>query len=243
MGYWLCYNSSVSGNLLYRGTFNGSGNTLSNNWGNSTQFGTANGNRENVSFGSIIGTNGTYDQDVFWVTSKDTINVPGGSTVNQIDRIDVPSSSSGTFTQSASMPDSIISASLTIRIYGSFSWARSRIDGTQVNYGNYNNCGQTTYTHTSGYNATSLVQGKNSVTLSFEYSWYCGYYTHWMEYDWTFTVGPYSIPATPVGAFAGQNPYKLSSLPPIPSIFRASVPSSGVTSEPFIFDFSSKSHK
>lgn len=244
MGYWLAYNSVVSGNLLFQGDFAGSGNTITNNVCNSTQFGSSNGNQENYNVvGAIAGT-GTYDQDQYWVTAKDTVTILAGDPVDLTGQVFVPNSSSGTFNATFNLPDSIITAVVDHRWEGSYNYIYWRIDGVQTAYWSGNsNCGQTG-TYNTNQNVLAQVQGKSSVTLQMEYSWSSGCNPHAAYWDFTFTLAnDYSIPPVNAGAFYGQNAYKLSSLPPVPSIFRANVPSSGVTSEPFIFDFSSKSNK
>lgn len=125
----LLYNSTFQNNIQYIGGFSGSGNVVSNNIGQSTQFGTSNGNQSSVNMATVFAATGNfYLGDAFWTI------LPAG-----------PAAGAGT--------------------------------------GNVD-----------------------------------------------------------CGAYGGKRPYLASGLPAIPSIFRANVPSSGLTSQPFIFDFSSKSN-
>jgi hypothetical protein len=243
-GYWLAYNSVVSGNLLYRGNFGGSGNTITNNVCNSSQFGSANGNRENYNVAGAIAGTGTYDEDRYWYTSSDTTTITAGNPIDITGQVFEDNSSSGTFNTTFDLPPNIVTAVVDHRWEGSYNYIYWRIDGVQTAYWSGNSsCGQTG-TYNTNQNVLAQVQGKSSVTLQMEYSWSSGCYPHTAYWDFTFTLTTdYSITPVNAGAFYGQNAYKLSSLPPIPSIFRANVPSSGVTSEPFIFDFSSKSNK
>lgn len=129
-GSILLYNSTFQNNIQYTGSYSGSGNTTTNNIGQSTQFGTANGNQSSVSMATVFAATGShYLGDAYWDI------LPAG-----------PAAGAGS----------------------------GGVD--------------------------------------------CG----------------------PYGA---DRPYYPSGIPAIPSIFRANVPSSGLTSQPFIFDFSSKSNK
>jgi hypothetical protein len=129
-GSIILYNSTFQNNIQYVGSYSGSGNTTTNNIGQSTQFGTANGNQSSVNMATVFAATGShYLGDAYWEI------LPAG-----------PAAGAGS----------------------------GGVD-----------------------------------------------------------CGPYG----------GARPYYPSGLPPIPAIFRANVPSSALTSEPFIFDFSSKSHK
>lgn len=55
------YNSNLSNNIMYTGALVGTGNLLSNNIGNSTQFGTATGNQSGVSMATVFEGTGTFD--------------------------------------------------------------------------------------------------------------------------------------------------------------------------------------
>jgi hypothetical protein len=55
------YNSNLSNNIMYNGTFSGTGNLTSNNIANGTQFGSANGNQENVSMAAVFELTGSSD--------------------------------------------------------------------------------------------------------------------------------------------------------------------------------------
>ena len=55
------YNSNITNNIMYIGFFNGSGNLVSNNIGNGNQFGTADGNKSNVSMATVFLGSGSYD--------------------------------------------------------------------------------------------------------------------------------------------------------------------------------------
>lgn len=46
--------SNVSNNIMNAGTFEGQGNLVTNNLGNSTQFGTANGNKQNIDMATVF---------------------------------------------------------------------------------------------------------------------------------------------------------------------------------------------
>ncbi len=55
------FNSNLSNNIMYVGALAGTGNLLSNNIGNGTQFGTASGNQSNVSMASVFELTGSFD--------------------------------------------------------------------------------------------------------------------------------------------------------------------------------------
>lgn len=247
VGGWYAANSVISGNLQYGGTFSDAGgNSISNNVADGTQFGSSNGNRENVDILGGIAQTGTYDKDAFWYASSDTTVITAGNPINISGRAGCPQCSSGTYNTTFNLPPNIVTAVADHRWEGSFDYNYWRIDGTQTAYWSGNSsCGQSG-TYNTNYNVLSLLQGKSSVTLQMQFAWYnsCGVDPHYAIWDFTITSSTdYSIPPLGAGAFTGAQKYKLSGMPPIPAIFRASVPSSGVTSEPFIFDFSSKSHK
>ena len=82
-------NSSFTNNIMITGTFSGTGNLLANNLGNNTQFGSTNGNKQNVTMSSVfvgtgagISTDGQYKLKV----GSPAIGAGYGSTAgNQID--------------------------------------------------------------------------------------------------------------------------------------------------------------
>ena len=55
------FNSNLSNNIMYVGALAGTGNLLSNNIGNVTQFGTTSGNQSNVSMASVFELTGSFD--------------------------------------------------------------------------------------------------------------------------------------------------------------------------------------
>lgn len=251
VGGWYAANSVISGNLQYGGTFSDAGgNTISNNAANSTQFGTSNGNRANIDVLAGVAGTGSYDKDAYWYTNPDTIVITAG---NPVPLTGGPSGctgcSSGTYNSTFNLPPNIVSATVDLRWEGSFSYNYWRIDGVQTQYlsGINSPCGSSG-NGAQNVNVTAQVAGKSSVTLQMDFGWYnsCSAQNnpHFAYWDFEFILSTdYTIPPMGAGAFEGNNRYKLSGMPAIPAIFRASVPSSGVTSEPFIFDFSSKSHK
>jgi hypothetical protein len=48
------HNSTLSNNIMVTGTLEGTGNMMSNNMGNSTQFGTENGNKSNIDMATVF---------------------------------------------------------------------------------------------------------------------------------------------------------------------------------------------
>lgn len=58
-GAFSANNSSIINNIMLAGTFSGTGNLVSNNIGNSTQFGTSNGNQSGVDMASVFLGSGT----------------------------------------------------------------------------------------------------------------------------------------------------------------------------------------
>lgn len=74
------YNSNFSNNIMYAGAMSGSGNLLSNNLANGTQFGTADGNQANVSMSSVFELAGSFD--AYWKlkASSPAIGAGYGST-------------------------------------------------------------------------------------------------------------------------------------------------------------------
>lgn len=243
-GGFLAYNSVVSGNVMFNGTFSGSGNTITGNVGNSTQFGSSNGNRQNVDVAGGIAGTGNYDRDAYWYAGPDTMVITAGNPVNLTGSVYTPSSSSGTYNSTFNLPPNIVTAVADHRWAGSYNYNYWRIDGVQTAYWSGNSSCNQTGTYNTNINVLSQVQGKSSVTLQTQYSWYNGCYPHESFWDFTFTLSTdYTILPLGAGAYVGSKPYRLSGMPPIPAIFQANVPSSGVTSEPFIFDFGAKSHK
>lgn len=79
-------NSNLSNNIMYAGTLVGTGNLLSNNIGSGTQFGTANGNQENVSMAAVFEMTGSYDGAYKLKAGSPAIGAGFGSTVqNPVD--------------------------------------------------------------------------------------------------------------------------------------------------------------
>jgi hypothetical protein len=67
-GYMQVYNSNVTNNILVAGAFEPNNNLVSNNLGNGTQFGTANGNKQNVDMATVfIGAGEGVSPDGKWV--------------------------------------------------------------------------------------------------------------------------------------------------------------------------------
>ena len=76
-------NSSVINNIMLAGTFTGTGNLVSNNIGNGTQFGTANGNKSGVDMATVFLGSGTgVSPDGQWklATNSPAIAAGYGST-------------------------------------------------------------------------------------------------------------------------------------------------------------------
>lgn len=62
-----CYNSSVTNNIMYNGFFEGTGNLVSNNLANGTQFGDTNGNKQNVDMTTVfVGQGSGISYDGAW---------------------------------------------------------------------------------------------------------------------------------------------------------------------------------
>lgn len=264
MGQWLQYNSLIQNNIVYSGNFSGSGNTINNNMCNSTQFPAGNGNIQNQAMGGVFTANGTYDKDAYWTLVTDTVTGLPPQTVNQV--INMYNSGPGsTVTQSFSLPPNITAATLSAMVRGDHSstqeFGRFSINGSQIG-GNlrhgFDNC-SFNGTQLPSTNILSNVQGQTSVTLGYYIDpsvnydpGGCGGYSH-IELSFSITSGGGTVfpsvavgggaGGTDMGAFGGTSPYVLSGMPKIPSIFRATVPSSTLSTDPFIFDFSSKSHK
>lgn len=55
------YNSNISNNIMYNGFFTGSGNLVSNNLADNTQFGTADGNKVNINMANVFVGTGSPD--------------------------------------------------------------------------------------------------------------------------------------------------------------------------------------
>ena len=60
-GTVLAYNSNITNNVMFAGFLGGSGNLISNNIGNGTQFGTENGNKSNVDMATVFELTGSTD--------------------------------------------------------------------------------------------------------------------------------------------------------------------------------------
>ncbi len=82
-------NSSIINNIMVAGTFSGTGNLVSNNLGNGTQFGSDNGNVSNVTIANIFvgaGTGISFDGQWKLATNSPAIGAGFGSTVpNPVD--------------------------------------------------------------------------------------------------------------------------------------------------------------
>ncbi|WP_439882731.1 hypothetical protein ACSX1A_06080 [Pontibacter sp. MBLB2868] len=66
-GKFTAYNSTFTNNIMIFGALEGTGNMIANNIGNSTQFGTTNGNQSNVSMSTVFVGPGTgVSQDGQW---------------------------------------------------------------------------------------------------------------------------------------------------------------------------------
>ncbi|MFD2515232.1 hypothetical protein ACFSRY_15265 [Pontibacter locisalis] len=83
------YNSTLTNNIMFTGTMEGTGNMMSNNIGNSTQFGTANGNQSNVDMSTVfVGPGAGISTDGQW---KLAVGSPalgagyGSTTTNPVD--------------------------------------------------------------------------------------------------------------------------------------------------------------
>ena len=62
-----CYNSSVTNNIMYAGFFEGTGNLVANNLANNSQFGSTNGNKENVDMTTVfVGQGSGISYDGAW---------------------------------------------------------------------------------------------------------------------------------------------------------------------------------
>ncbi|PMD95692.1 hypothetical protein BWI97_13915 [Siphonobacter sp. BAB-5405] len=58
------HNSTITNNILYAGTFEGTGNLISNNIASGTQFGSQNGNKANVNMSTVF--EATTNGDAYW---------------------------------------------------------------------------------------------------------------------------------------------------------------------------------
>ena len=79
-GTLLAYNSNITNNIIYNGFYGGSGNLVSNNIGNSTQFGTADGNQSSVDMATVFVSTGSYDNYFKLKTGSPAIGAGYGST-------------------------------------------------------------------------------------------------------------------------------------------------------------------
>ena len=79
-GTLLAYNSNITNNIIYNGFLGGSGNLVSNNMGNSTQFGTADGNKSSVDMATVFVSTGSYDNYFKLKTGSPAIGAGYGST-------------------------------------------------------------------------------------------------------------------------------------------------------------------
>ncbi|WP_153800571.1 hypothetical protein [Foetidibacter luteolus] len=61
------YNSNITNNIMVNGTFEGTGNLVSHNLANATQFGTTDGNKANIDMGTVfLGTGTGVSSDGQW---------------------------------------------------------------------------------------------------------------------------------------------------------------------------------
>ncbi|PKK36792.1 hypothetical protein BWI96_10500 [Siphonobacter sp. SORGH_AS_0500] len=58
------HNSTITNNILYAGTFEGTGNLISNNIASGTQFGSQNGNKANVNMSTVF--EAATNSDAYW---------------------------------------------------------------------------------------------------------------------------------------------------------------------------------
>jgi len=65
-GYFLAYNATIVNNIQGVGSFPGSVNIVTNNIGNSTQFGTADGNQSNVLMTDVFTQTGSQNNDEWY---------------------------------------------------------------------------------------------------------------------------------------------------------------------------------
>ena len=74
------YNSSITNNVMFTGFLDGSGNLISNNIANSTQFGNTDGNKQNVEMSTVFESTGSYDAYFKLKTGSPAIAAGYGST-------------------------------------------------------------------------------------------------------------------------------------------------------------------
>lgn len=55
------YNSNITNNIMFLGYLGGSGNLISNNVGNGTQFSNTDGNKQNIDMATVFESTGSYD--------------------------------------------------------------------------------------------------------------------------------------------------------------------------------------
>ena len=79
-GGMVVYNSNLTNNIMYRGSYAGSGNLSSNNISNATQFGTTDGNQSNIDMVSVFLGTGSYDNFFKLKTGSPAIGAGYGST-------------------------------------------------------------------------------------------------------------------------------------------------------------------
>lgn len=80
------YNSNLTNNIMYSGVVEGTGNLVSNNLANGTQFGTTNGNKANVNMATVFLLTGSPDGQWKLKAGSPAIGAGFGSTVqNPID--------------------------------------------------------------------------------------------------------------------------------------------------------------
>ena len=60
-GTLTAYNSNITNNIMFLGFLAGSGNLISNNIGSSTQFGSTDGNKQNIDMATVFESTGSYD--------------------------------------------------------------------------------------------------------------------------------------------------------------------------------------
>lgn len=79
-GAIVAYNSSITNNIMYRGTYGGTGNLSSNNLSNGTQFGTTDGNQSGVDMTNVFLGTGSYDNFFKLKTGSPALGAGYGST-------------------------------------------------------------------------------------------------------------------------------------------------------------------
>ena len=85
-GVVTAFNSNISNNIMIDGSLSGSGNLISNNIGNSTQFGNTNGNQQNITMTTVFEGTGSNDGVFKLKSGSPAIGAGYGSTsANPVD--------------------------------------------------------------------------------------------------------------------------------------------------------------